>query len=342
MKFTSIKDLVERVPLNAKAAECLGLSGSLSNLGEDLNELEASEYLKSLMVYSREFKKFEERKLKVDELSDKKEEDFRQKLDERTKKQQEAQEKYQLKLDEYNKKLAEVRTTNLERASTEKKLLNEPKKPNEPKPLREVTIPKIIQLEPPVEPIKQRIMFSQRDRVRNEREMLHLYLSGHPLDEVQKRDDVISIKDLTEIESGDSCIIQGVLQSLKVTNTRKKTLMARLRIEDKTSSIEVVAFPKLYESLKSNLIEGELYEILGRVDITKKYSDETEEESTHIQIIGKRVQAIHVGQDKEWEIIYPLLKGKIRILPGIENRSKSSALKILNNLSRSKIEENLG
>lgn len=342
MRFTSIREVIEKTNANAKAAECLGKSGAFNNLEEDLNELEAAEYAREIVSFLREEERYEERLQKYEENIRNKEDKFRKKVEERRIKQETREEKYRERLSIWQKKATNVAEENAKRRASGRKLLKEPKKPADIQPLKEIDYPKLPD-EPvqPVQPGKPRVMLSSRERIRLQREILNVYLSGHPLDEVPEKKDVTEIKNLAETEENTWCTIRGVLQSIKVTNTRKKQLMGRLRIEDKSGSIEVVAFPKLYESLRGVLIEGELYEILGRVDITKRESSEGNE-STHIQFIGTKVKPIRVGSDKEWDVMYPLLKGNLHILPGRIQKSKGLATTIILQSARKTLEGNVG
>ena len=339
MQFKSIRELIEKTGANARAAESLGKSGALNSLEEDLNEIEAAEYAREVVSFLREEEKYKERVIKYEKTIEDKEKKFREKVEERRRKQEEREQKYNERIAEYEKKLAKVTEGNIKRAATGGKQVKEPKKPADLNPLKEISYPKL-PTKPiaPAEPTKPRLTLSARERIKLQREMLHLYISGHPLDEVPEKKGVTNIKNLHEVESSSWCTIRGVLQSLKATQTRKKRLMARLRIEDKTGSIEVVAFPKLYESLKGVLTEGELYEILGRVDTIKRESDEGEE-FLHTQFIGTKVKAIKVGSDKEWDISYPLLKGSLHILPGKVQKSKGLAKTVIMNRARKTTEE---
>lgn len=342
MRFTSIKEVIQKTNADAKAAECLGKSGALNGLSEELNELEAAEYARQLVVYLRDKEKYLERLAKYQSAIEKKEESFRKKVEERREKQEVRDAKYNERLIAWQKKMAHVVEENAKRAASGKKLLKEPKKPTELDPLKEIEYPKLPE-EPvePTEPVPPRAMLSTRERIKLQREMLNLYISGHPLDDAPPKDGVTEIKNLADAAGDSWCVVRGVLQSLKVTNTRTKKLMARLRIEDKTGSIEVVAFPKLYESLKGSLTEGELYEVLGRIDITKRESD-SGEESTHIQFIGTKVLPIRIGSDKEWDITYPLLKGSLHVLPGKIQKSKGVAKTIILKRARKTAEEHIG
>jgi DNA polymerase III alpha subunit len=347
MKFKSIQDLVGTIDCNSKVLDCLGRSGALNNLDDDLNEIEAAEYAKGLLGYSREEKDYQSRKLKYDEAVRTKEEKFREKVEARRIKQEAKEVKYQERLKAYNERLIKVREQNAIRASDSKKLLKEPEKPAEPVQLKAIEYPKFRKEPvPPKKLSKPRMTLSNRERIKLQKEMLYIYLSGHPLDEVIKKDRITEIKDLSEFKKGARATIYGVVQSIKVINTRTKKLMGKIRLEDKTGSIEVVLFPKMYEQVKDILFEDRLYEITGRVDITiieKENSDEDNNEnniSYHIQFIGMKVKEILLSSDKEWDLIHKLLSGSIRVLPGKIQKLKSLADSILN--KETKIEEKIG
>ncbi len=342
MRFTSIQQVIELTGANAKAAECLGKSGALNNLDEGLNEIESAEYARSLVVYFREREVYKERLSKYESLVQNKEARFREKVEERRIKQKAKDCKYEERIRIFEAKLLEIQLKNKAKEAAGKRLTKEPTKPPPPRPLKEITYPKLPQRpEEPVLPSKPRMTLSNRDRIRLQREILHIYLSGHPLDEVPIDKKITEIKDLGLLEHKDQATIYGVLQFMKENQTRTKQLMCRLRLEDKTGSIEVVLFPRVYKSAKSLLEEKQLYKISGQVDITKKESSSGEEFS-HTQFAGHKVEILHIGSDKEWDIVYPLLKGVLHILPSDRQKSKGLATTILANKARKAIEADVG
>jgi DNA polymerase III alpha subunit len=342
MKFTSIKEVIEKTGANAKAAECLGKSGAFNTLEEDLNEIEAAEYARNLVSFLREQEKYQKQLEKYEETIRTKEEKFREAVEERRRKQEVRETKYQERLTKYKARMDKVTSENIKRATEGKTLLKEPVKPAELKYLKEISYPKMpVKPTAPTKLTKPRIVLSTRERIRLQREMLRIYISGHPLDEVPEDEKITKIRNLAESDTSAWIKIRGVLQGVKTTQTRTKKMMGRLRIEDKTGSIEVVAFPRVYESFKEVLVEGELYEILGRVDLVRRELDNGEE-SIHTQFIGSKAKRIRVGSDKEWDIMYPLLKGNLHILPGKLQKSKGLATTIIINKARKVTEENIG
>lgn len=94
----------------------------------------------------------------------------------------------------------------------------------------------------------------------------------------------------------------------------------------------------MYNNVKGLIEDGKIFKVIGSVERTERVSSEGEE-YTHTQVICKKIKEVHVGSDKEWEVNYPLLKGKLRILPGQVQKSKSLANSITSGLARTKINE---
>jgi DNA polymerase III alpha subunit len=337
MKFNTIEDVIDNIPMNIKAANCLGKAGAFINLEEDLNELEASKYVQDLIEFKREYKKHLIRLEKYNNSIINKEILFKEKLEVRRAKQNIKEEKYQERLLKYEKRLKEVEDKNLIKKAKNQRLLKIPLPPKKAIILKDITPLKL-----PDKPqfsndlIKPRIILSSRERIRLQREMLHIYISGHPLDNIPNDDKITNIKYLSEKDDKTWCTIKGVLQSIKIINTRKKTLMCKLRIEDKTGTVEVVLFPKIYKSLKGILEKEGIYEILGRID-KKEIDTDSSKEYIHTQFMGTKIKRIQIGSDKEWDFYYPLLKGCLRILPGKIQKSKELALNLIKNTPRQKI-----
>ncbi|HEU5114787.1 MAG TPA: DNA polymerase III subunit alpha [Candidatus Paceibacterota bacterium] len=104
---------------------------------------------------------------------------------------------------------------------------------------------------------------TQQERLLWEKELLGLYISGHPLDKyrpiLEKRPIHISSvksKAQKELESGakvkeDMVVLGGIIEDVRVIMTKKNEPMAFLRMADFTGSIEAVAFPRTFARFKS-------------------------------------------------------------------------------------------
>jgi len=109
-----------------------------------------------------------------------------------------------------------------------------------------------------------------RERLRWEKELLGLYLSGHPMGEVADR-----IGDYVTAYSGDlgdesldgqRVVLGAIVTGLRTVITKSKSTMAVATVEDLQGTIEVVVFPKTYEATAELWRDGAILLIAGRVD----------------------------------------------------------------------------
>ena len=94
-----------------------------------------------------------------------------------------------------------------------------------------------------------------------ERELIGLYLSGHPLDDYKAILDALPldrIVDLAETPEGGHALVAGMVVSLKPFTTRKGQAMAFLEVEDRIMRVEAVGFPTAWKRHASLLNPGSL------------------------------------------------------------------------------------
>jgi len=109
---------------------------------------------------------------------------------------------------------------------------------------------------------------SKKDCLAWEKDLLGLYVSGHPLDEYK---DVLeksgtSIKKVREKNEGTIVVAAGIVEDIREITTKKGERMAFIRIADYNDSIEMVVFPGVFFSYKDMLEEKEkCIKIKGRI-----------------------------------------------------------------------------
>lgn len=123
-------------------------------------------------------------------------------------------------------------------------------------------------------------VISQQTRLAWEKELLGLYVSGHPLDRIrdklEKRD--INIKKIIdEGKENTPVIIAGIIEDLRPVITKNNDKMAFIKITDFTGTIEAVIFPKLYKEI------GTFFELEKCVAIQGKISLRNGEKSIIIE-----------------------------------------------------------
>ena len=120
--------------------------------------------------------------------------------------------------------------------------------------------------------------FSKDTMLSYEKEVLGIYVSGHPLDDYRalwKRNITANAgefmldpeTDTVKIEDGKRVIIGGIITAKTVKFTKNNFAMAFVTIEDLIGSVEVIVFSKSYEKYGNLLTEDAKVFIEGRVSL---------------------------------------------------------------------------
>jgi len=156
--------------------------------------------------------------------------------------------------------------------------------------------------------------FSEEQVLANEKEVLGIYVSGHPLenyetyikskvthrsfdfntiDEAEDGSEILlndnELENLS-IFDGQKTVIAGMLHQITIKTTRNNAMMAFLELEDMYGSVEIIVFPKHFERYK-HLLENDAKLIIeGRISIqedqdakvilNKLYEFETSKQTT--------------------------------------------------------------
>jgi DNA polymerase-3 subunit alpha len=125
--------------------------------------------------------------------------------------------------------------------------------------------------------------YRKEDYLAFEKEVLGLYVTGHPLDDVESRwrknVTATAVDFYVDEESGRAVVsdksratIGGMVTAVTVKSTRSGESMAFVTIEDLTGTVEVLFFPKLFARIRAGLtIDAKLF-VWGRVTV----GDETQ------------------------------------------------------------------
>ncbi len=102
-----------------------------------------------------------------------------------------------------------------------------------------------------------------------EKELIGLYISGHPLDEHKDKleKETIKIKDLTDNVLGKTVKLGGMVFGVKKIITKKGDPMAFAQLEDFSGKIDLVIFPKTFEASKDFWQEDRIAIISGKLDL---------------------------------------------------------------------------
>ncbi len=120
--------------------------------------------------------------------------------------------------------------------------------------------------------------YSKEMKLAFEKEVLGIYISGHPLEEYQemwhKNITNTTADFLLDEENGEMAVqdgrmatIGGIISEKKIKYTKNERVMAFLQVEDLLGSVEVIVFPGQYERFGRDIAEDNKVFIRGRVSI---------------------------------------------------------------------------
>jgi DNA polymerase-3 subunit alpha len=125
---------------------------------------------------------------------------------------------------------------------------------------------------------------SVKEKLAWEKELLGLYISGHPLDDYKDKIEKYGTlaKDVkTKNKVNDVVIVASVIDEVKVFTTKNNSMMAFIKLSDFSGSIDAVAFARTYEANKDLLIVDNFVAVKGKV------TERNGEKSIAIDVIKK-------------------------------------------------------
>ncbi len=120
--------------------------------------------------------------------------------------------------------------------------------------------------------------YSKEMELAFEKEVLGIYISGHPLEEYRetwKKNITNTTADFamdeetgeTRVADGAKVTIGGMITEKKIKYTKNEKVMAFLQVEDLVGSVEVIVFPRDYERYGSTVMEDSKVFVRGRVSV---------------------------------------------------------------------------
>ena len=112
-----------------------------------------------------------------------------------------------------------------------------------------------------------------------EKEMLGVYLTGHPLSDYAEQiekiatitsEDLLHAEGNSDIKDGMTATMAGMVSSKKTLITKKNKMMAFLQLEDLFGTTEVVVFPNIYEASLHLLKNDNVIVVRGTVNFKEE------------------------------------------------------------------------
>ncbi len=110
---------------------------------------------------------------------------------------------------------------------------------------------------------------SQEQKLSWERELLGLYISGHPLDKFKDKLEKIktSIADAKKLPNNMPVVTAGMIEEIRKVITKKNEPMLFVKLSDYENSVELVVFPRILNSHGQAISEGNCIAVKGRVSL---------------------------------------------------------------------------
>jgi DNA polymerase-3 subunit alpha len=135
-----------------------------------------------------------------------------------------------------------------------------------------------------------------------EKEVLGIYVSGHPLEEYMglwKRVKTNTTTDfhldddtgMPDVRDGSTAVVGGIITSKTIKYTRNDQIMAFITLEDMVGTVEVIVFPKTYETNGSRLEEDSKIFVEGRISV---------EEDRDAKLIASKITTFDEVQKTVW------------------------------------------
>ena len=183
--------------------------------------------------------------------------------------------------------------------------------------------------------------FSEKDLLSMEKEMLGIYISGHPLEklrtQIESETNINSMK-LKEFANLQSTVLDegefiarknefkdgqfvkyaGIITSVKKKYTKNNTIMAFVTVEDLYGTVEIIVFENCYQESSKYLVEESIVMVEGRLSIRE--DDEPKIVARTIKPFGDNTQKIlTIDINGMNELQKDKLRGLIRFFHGERN-----------------------
>jgi DNA polymerase-3 subunit alpha len=123
------------------------------------------------------------------------------------------------------------------------------------------------------------IVYTTKDYLTWERDLMGLFLSAHPLVDYTKllTEQAHPISEIDEKHEGKKATIGGIVSDVRVIQTKNGQNMAFVRISDLKSDIEIIVFPKVYQDTSWLWVIDKVLIIEGEVNMKDREGNSTNE-----------------------------------------------------------------
>ena len=173
-----------------------------------------------------------------------------------------------------------------------------------------------------------------------EKEVLGIYISGHPLDEikdlVQQYSDTTVVDILKsfepggtgELKDGQEVTVAGIVTSCSKKQTRNNQCMAFVEFEDLTGSMEIVVFPIVYSQYEMLFEENCKISITGKISVREDESPKIlADKVIDLESISTKKAYVKIPAGKEGSMkmvkeLFSIFSGNVPVFIYVESEKK--------------------
>lgn len=193
--------------------------------------------------------------------------------------------------------------------------------------------------------------YTEKELLSMEKEMLGLYISGHPLEQfreqiaeqtnintlkmkqLQETEDKI-MEDVPKYRDGQVVRIAGIINSVKKKYTKNNKIMAFVTIEDLFGQCEIIVFENCYQMCSDILMDESIVWVEGRLSIREDedvkivankilpFKENSEKGANSEKNINKGIKSIEINITNLNEEQKEKLRGAIRFFSGDRNNCR--------------------
>ena len=165
-----------------------------------------------------------------------------------------------------------------------------------------------------------------------EKDLLGVYLSGHPLDSVRgvlERKCTANALTFRDLDNEQECTVGGIITDIRYRQTRRNERMASIRLEDVHGSIPVTFFPAAFKACSQHIAKDRIVLIRGKASHRERTAADEENPTVEVEILAETItpltgnggngngsRSVHIRIDADNRPNLEILKSLIESHPG--------------------------
>ncbi|TLM76524.1 MAG: DNA polymerase III subunit alpha [Actinobacteria bacterium] len=117
------------------------------------------------------------------------------------------------------------------------------------------------------------VEWDERMKLSFEKDMLGIYVSGHPLADIAELIESarsLSLGDQDSFRDGTSGWFAGIVASVDKRSTKQGQLMATFVLEDTDASMEAVLFPNVYDKVRDDVVVDAIVRLKAKIEVSDR------------------------------------------------------------------------